>query len=496
MKNIFHFLPVSCIYALLMVISAKNTDHVTKEDNIGLKFDKYKFLKVIMFVHNAERTSQFSLDGDEKIWPQGLKELTKQGEIQSYAFGKFVRNRYVNENFIAGIYNPIRVKIRSVDMNACLATANLINVALFKSSVTNLWDSKLWKPIPVTTLNDDYDYYLNPGACHKLIEHMADLEQSPVLKKYEDEYPELFKLVSDKMKQPIDMESIAIIGDNLRSKHYGDIKYPSWANQKYKNSTYGQMIIRLHEIKETFGFKDKEITNFMSNISNYNPFKENLSEDHFGANVFLSMQKVFSPLVSDIAVYIVNDQCYLMHKIKDQFESFTNGTSNVVMTINVARMVSLLVQMEILNVGTDGMPGFTDALIYELVEENILEDNKKGEKFIRLYYRKTVNEDSQLILQKIEGCEKLCPLNTFYKILNKHTKLDDTDVQLHCKSKDDENDIFQILSVILASILGLSILVFFGLIVVTFMRKKREMTNDNEENENELNKDENDDIKE
>lgn len=116
--------------------------------------DKIKSFIWQIFRHgarNIEKTYPNDPYKNEKFWPEGLGQLTKEGKRQLFELGLYLRRRY--NNLLGARYSPNDVYIQSTDVDRTLMSAQACLAGLFVPSEEETWNDRiLWQPIPVNHL--------------------------------------------------------------------------------------------------------------------------------------------------------------------------------------------------------------------------------------------------------------------------------------------------------------------------------------------------------
>ena len=74
--------------------------------------------------------------------------MTKEGKMQAFNLGKFLRRRY--NKLLGEKYSPNKIYIRSTDVDRTIMSAQAALSGLFMPTKDEIWnDEILWQPIPV-----------------------------------------------------------------------------------------------------------------------------------------------------------------------------------------------------------------------------------------------------------------------------------------------------------------------------------------------------------
>lgn len=102
----------------------------------------FKFTKI--YRHGARNIKkQYPNDPfrDEKHWPEGLGQLTRDGKRQSHELGKWFRRRY--DGILGERYSANDVYVQSTDVDRAIMTAQTNLAALYKPTYDEVWNNDL-----------------------------------------------------------------------------------------------------------------------------------------------------------------------------------------------------------------------------------------------------------------------------------------------------------------------------------------------------------------
>lgn len=139
---------------------------------ITLSFSSFADAKLIFaidLIRHGDRTPLISSPGMEKLYPQGLGQLTPKGMQQEYEVGKFLRQRYVNEYaLLPKEYDINTMTVRSSGMPRTLMSAQSILFGLYPLGTGPVLRDgsdalpQAMQPIPINTVPTKQDSLLIP----------------------------------------------------------------------------------------------------------------------------------------------------------------------------------------------------------------------------------------------------------------------------------------------------------------------------------------------
>ncbi|WP_133129036.1 histidine phosphatase family protein [Legionella nagasakiensis] len=138
-------------------------------------FAQGKLIFAIDVVRHGDRTPITPSAGMEKIWPQGIGQLTPEGMRQEYNLGKALRQRYVNEyHLLPKHYKINTMNVRSSGIARTLMSAQSILFGLYPLGTGPFLNDSTralpegFQPIPINTVPPDQDSLLVPDHDKKL----------------------------------------------------------------------------------------------------------------------------------------------------------------------------------------------------------------------------------------------------------------------------------------------------------------------------------------
>ena len=137
-------------------------------------FAQEKLIFAIDLVRHGDRTPLIASPGMEKVWPQGLGQLTPTGMRQEYFLGKTLRQRYVNQYHLLPKYydtNAMRVRSSGITRTMMSAQSPLFGLYPLRTG-PSLGMSKALpnglQPIPINIVPPEQDSLLLPNHDHEI----------------------------------------------------------------------------------------------------------------------------------------------------------------------------------------------------------------------------------------------------------------------------------------------------------------------------------------
>ncbi|XP_029440916.1 LOW QUALITY PROTEIN: testicular acid phosphatase homolog [Rhinatrema bivittatum] len=120
----------------------------------------------------------------ERVWPNGLQQLTQEGMRQQYELGEYLRRRYMH--FLSPSYRRQEIYVRSTDYDRTLMSAQVNLAGLYPPNGTQRWNPEIpWQPVPIHTMPVSQDRLLKLPI--KDCPHYHELmEETTQLPEYQD----------------------------------------------------------------------------------------------------------------------------------------------------------------------------------------------------------------------------------------------------------------------------------------------------------------------
>ncbi|WKX94933.1 hypothetical protein Q1695_011856 [Nippostrongylus brasiliensis] len=327
-----------------------------------------------LFRHGARApTDKLLHSNDERLFPNGLGELTALGIDRSFELGTFLRELYVKTGFLRAKLLPSQVYFRSKANNRCLMTAALVANGMFDASSAN---GKVSVPVYSQESNDT----LLGGTITCDLERnrmFATCGKYPML--HYDHFTEYEGFVYDCM--------------GLRKK--GAIYRDG------KSFSYTDTIINMvGDIASNFG----QVQNFILGSGQYHDPNVLRLKSGFLLHTILSdlnsnweMFKANGSL-EERKFVAYSTQDWLIHALLNALGVHTG--SNVLPTYDNSNV----------------LPSYNSLIMIELHEIN-------GQPFVKLWYRDHVTVQRYDLTRTLRGCESLdmCPLNKMLNCCTQYT---------------------------------------------------------------------------
>ncbi|MDA9271927.1 histidine phosphatase family protein [bacterium] len=144
-------------------------------------FAQGKLVFAIDLVRHGDRTPLIASPGMEKIWPQGVGQLTPQGMRQEYDLGKILRQQYVNQyHLLPKHYDTNSMSVRSSSITRTMMSAQSILFGLYPlgtgpllNDSTNALPEGL-QPIPINTVPREQDSLLLPNHDKEMYKQLLE----------------------------------------------------------------------------------------------------------------------------------------------------------------------------------------------------------------------------------------------------------------------------------------------------------------------------------
>ena len=142
-------------------------------------FAEGRLIFAIDLVRHGDRTPVIESPGIDKLWPQGLGQLTPKGMNQEYELGKSLRLRYVNEyHLLPKHYDVNFMSVRSSNLARTMMSAQSILYGLYPLGTGPLLNNsknalpKGMQPIPINTVACEQDSLLLANHNKKMYEKL------------------------------------------------------------------------------------------------------------------------------------------------------------------------------------------------------------------------------------------------------------------------------------------------------------------------------------
>uniref|UniRef100_A0A914IET3 Acid phosphatase n=1 Tax=Globodera rostochiensis TaxID=31243 RepID=A0A914IET3_GLORO len=341
---------------------------------------------------------------DENNWSRGWGQLTIEGMKQMEELGQFLRERYVNANFLAGQFDKKATIIRSTDVDRALESAQSLLSGMFPpQSDRERFDTALnWEPIAIHANRDvKNDPLLNPSgypcARYKHLREVAVAQNDANLL---EKYKALVAFVRPHLNIP-EGKLVKMI-QLMKLRHITpeiihNLPQPKWVLKKwdeYGNKTTLELIMEIRQ---------------KSWVPNFNGNEEIMRLN---------------------AGFLLNEMLGRLNKA-----SSGNGKLDAnKMALYSSHDSTLLGLLSVLNVKVPknalDLPPYAGCVIIDLYEERQTRGAKNF--FVQLFYRR--NQSLEPLI--INGCDEKCELNKFLQILEpKAIRGGEDELKMLCQGK-------------------------------------------------------------
>ncbi|XP_063981893.1 lysosomal acid phosphatase-like [Diachasmimorpha longicaudata] len=192
----------------------------------------------IIFRHGARNpTETYQKDPhiDHK-WPDGWGALTKEGMLQLYQQGKWLRDQY--EFVIGNKYYSKTTLVRSSYAERCIMSAQALLAALFRPQPEDYFIPDLpWRPVPVTAIPRDQDKLITvKHVCPKLDEALKEAYVNESRKSGTAMAP-YYAALSYHTGQHIEtITDVEFLYNTLEIEAQRGLELPEWTKQFYNDT--------------------------------------------------------------------------------------------------------------------------------------------------------------------------------------------------------------------------------------------------------------------
>ncbi|XP_022919635.2 testicular acid phosphatase homolog [Onthophagus taurus] len=263
-------------FALVYYCDCSSSKHSIHSDNSRKQNEDGLYLVHVICRH-GDRTPRLTYAQDpyknQRYYPVGLGQLTKNGKQRMYNVGIALKKRY--QEFLGNFYLPWQVKIRSSSLDRTQMTAQLVMAGMYPPKTAQIWNKNLtWQPISMEILPYKQDrIFLADHSCPKfnnlLKENIQHAKESGKFNKYEYMFKNLRKHTGQNVQTP---EDVLRIYDTLMCQKEWGLKLPSWADNYFLETmkdvaeTYWNDYVPTSEIKKlNIGAMLKKINDDISN---------------------------------------------------------------------------------------------------------------------------------------------------------------------------------------------------------------------------------------
>ncbi|XP_074033682.1 venom acid phosphatase Acph-1 isoform X2 [Leptinotarsa decemlineata] len=298
----------------------------------------------------------------------GYGELTNEGKKQEYKLGKMLRKRY--NTLLGEIFYTDMIRPLSTDYSRTKMSAQLLLAGLFPPAPSQMWDEDLpWLPVPVEYEKYDEDYLLiRPNKyCTKYGREYKDVLQSndsiSFLKQHHDSLEYISKHAGKEYKT---VEDVFGIFHTLNAEYTMNLTLPEWTKRIFPG------------VVTEFAIKRGELENFTPSMRKLN-----------GGRVLQQVVK-----------HMVAKSKNILEPSRRKMYLYSGHDYNVV---NI---------LKVLNLFEPHFPNYSSSVVIEL---HHFPD--KNDYAVKILHSKSAGEDYEE--KQLNGCEVMCPLETFLNITQK-----------------------------------------------------------------------------
>lgn len=325
-----------------------------------------KLLFSIDIVRHGDRTPLIASPEMEKIWPQGVGQLTPKGMRQEYELGKVLRKRYVKKyHLLPKQYDTRTMSVRSSGMTRTLMSAQSLLLGLYPLGTGPVLNEsskalpKGFQPVPINTVPREQDTLLIPSH---------DKEQ----------YKQLLETYIFSSPEWIQKDQ------SLRSN------YPAWSKVAG---------IPINNLLDLIQFGDCLMIEHLYNVPLPQGLEENEADTIIEAGKWAMLTLVNHPKLAAIAG---NE---LAQTIKHEINLATEQNRPLKYLLFVAHDTTIAAQLKLLGQTMDNLPPYASQLNYSLFDEG----NSNYE--VRVTYNQ-----QPLMIEQCGG--DVCSLSEFISVID------------------------------------------------------------------------------
>ncbi|CAH1395443.1 unnamed protein product [Nezara viridula] len=205
---------------------------------------KSTLVKVFVALRHGSRAPKFETyddhnykKDDERFWPDGPGELTKNGKQEAFEIGQKLRTRY--SAFLGDYYKTKDFRAFSTLKERTIMSAELVAAAIFPPNGYQKWNNKLlWQPVPVFP-----DYVIN-GNDDNVCKWFLPVSRAEMKNTSASEFgfdKDDLRVLQDNIgllydEDPFNfMSKLWDVWDTLFFQDKGNLTLPQWTNTLYPN---------------------------------------------------------------------------------------------------------------------------------------------------------------------------------------------------------------------------------------------------------------------
>ncbi|XP_014217453.1 venom acid phosphatase Acph-1-like isoform X2 [Copidosoma floridanum] len=320
----------------------------------------------VVFRHGdraPDPAEMFPTDPHQSFYPEGPGGLTIAGKRRLYKLGELLRLRY--DHFLGDACLPDSVFARSTDYPRTKMCLQLVLASLYPPRMTSqLWNANLlWQPVPTVYVDSKRDWLMIPENCPQYMAERARVEGTPEVREKIESFrgfmDKLTGLTGKEISKPVDMFNLYHL---MTAERAMNLTLPGWTDDVFPS---GRLL---------------EGTYLEYEIFSHNRRMRRLNG---GKLLYAIMKDMKMAMVGEIP--------------KNRRIALYSGHET-----NVAAV------LQALGIFEPHVPAYSSAVLFELHAIN------------NEYYVKVVRYlgiPSEFVVQRIPGCEELCPFRTFSYLL-------------------------------------------------------------------------------
>ncbi|KAJ9586333.1 hypothetical protein L9F63_020041, partial [Diploptera punctata] len=171
---------------------------------------------------------------DSRVWPDGWGQLTKEGKMQMYNLGQFLRTRY--NGYINDLYSSDEMIMQSSANDRCLMSAQVVLAGLYPPVGYQVWNDELhWQPIPVHSTPRNLDQLIvMKKPCPRNEQELEKAYQSSRIQEINQKNAQLYEyLTTHTGKEIQNITAVEFLYNTLEIEDNHGLKLPEWTTSVY-----------------------------------------------------------------------------------------------------------------------------------------------------------------------------------------------------------------------------------------------------------------------
>lgn len=337
----------------------------------------------------------------------GLGQLTQTGMEQHYEYGQFLRDRY--KDFLSKYYDKSQVYVRSTDYDRTQMSVASMLSSLYKPEDYQEWNKNVsWQPIPIHT-NDADTIFSNTDKCERYAQLKYEVIETAEYKNLTKKYQDLIDLaVKEAGFKSMTLMDMWMLSDDIYVQKSHNLTLSKWITDN---------LDRFMELRDIDFFLDFRTTE-MAKLASGGVLNE------ITKNIVKKSKTPTNP-----------NQLFLF----SSHDTYVAGMTKLLnLTLNIKQ------------------PNYASAIIMELRKST-----KSDNYFVQVYMKNNeANEPIVFTPMTIYGCDQLCPLETYLKIVQDKVV---TDFPSVCKKEQPSVSLANV-----TLIVSFSFVALIGLFLIAF----------------------------